>query len=136
MNAVKNRFESLKLTDKVSLVHIAHKGVKTAIFYSFAQAASLTEGFLASLLNMHPRTIQNYKEKQKKLDPPESEHLLKMIALYIKGEELFGNANEFNHWLNKPFWKSDNKPSDLLITPGGIDILSDELDRLTHGYAV
>jgi uncharacterized protein (DUF2384 family) len=66
----------------------------------------------------------------------ESEHLLKLIALFTKGEELFGKVDEFNYWLQKPFWDSQEKPIDWLITPGGVDLISDELERLAHGYAV
>lgn len=133
---IRKKFGNLHPTNGLSLILAAHKGVRATVFYSFAHEAALTEGNLAALLNMHPRTIQNYKEKQKKLEPTESEHLLKLIALYIKGEEVFGNVTEFNFWLNKPSWRSKEKPYDFLITPGGVDLLSEELDRLAHGYPV
>lgn len=64
------------------------------------------------------------------------EHLLKLIALYTKGEELFGNITEFNYWLKKPFWNSVESPMDWLDTPEGVDLVTNELNRLVHGYAV
>jgi uncharacterized protein (DUF2384 family) len=82
------------------------------------------------------RTISNYKEQQKPLEPAQSEHLLKLIALFGKGEEIFGNVNEFNYWLQKSFWNAKERPIDWLITPGGVDLIMDELDRLAHAYAV
>jgi uncharacterized protein (DUF2384 family) len=107
------------------------------LFYSFATESKLSIKDLAELIHLHPRTIQNYSERNKAMDPVESEHLLKIIALYMKGEAIFGNIDEFNYWLQKPFWttkeQQKEKPADLLITPGGV---SDELDRLAYGYAV
>ena len=66
--------------------------------------------------------------------PVQSEHLLKLIALYDKGDQVFGNIDEFNYWLNKPFWGSSEKPLDWLITPGGVDLVILEMDRLAYGY--
>ena len=88
------------------------------------------------MINISSRTIHNYKEQQKPLDPVQSEHLLKLIALFGKGEDIFGNIDEFNYWLQKPFWNSKEKPIDWLTTPGGVDLVMDELGRLSHGYAV
>jgi putative toxin-antitoxin system antitoxin component (TIGR02293 family) len=130
------RFQDLGLESPAKIVFSARKGIMPSLFYSFAQSVKMSEKNLARLLHTHSRTIGNYRELQKKLDPVVSEHLLKLIALFIKGEQLFGNVDEFNYWLQKPFWNNTEKPVDWLITPGGVDLLSDELDRLAHGYAV
>lgn len=86
--------------------------------------------------NLSSRTISNYKESKKNLDPLYGEHLLKMIALYEKGEQILGNVDEFNYWLRKPFWNSNETPSDWLGTGGGVDFLTEELDKLAQGYPV
>lgn len=86
--------------------------------------------------NLSSRTISNYKESKKNLDPLYGEHLLKMIVLYEKGEQIFGNVDEFNYWLRKPFWNSNETPSDWLGTGGGVDFLTEELDKLAQGYPV
>jgi uncharacterized protein (DUF2384 family) len=80
------------------------------------------------------RTISNYKEQKKSLEPLYSEHLLKLIALFEKGEEIFGSIDEFNYWLKKPFWDSDEKPIDWLVTSGGVDLVTEEIDQLAQGY--
>lgn len=136
MDAVRKRFKSLGLNNNLQIVYSARKGIRPSVFYSFARAVKMTEQNLATLLHLHPRTIQNRRKQQKNLDPVESEHLLKLIALFARGEELFGSVDEFNNWLHKPSWNNKEKPIDLLITPGGTDIMSDELERLAHGYAV
>ncbi len=69
-------------------------------------------------------------------EPVPSEHLVKLIALFEKGEETFGNVNEFNYWLRKPFWNGSERSVDWLVTSGGVDFVSEELDRLAHGYTL
>jgi putative toxin-antitoxin system antitoxin component (TIGR02293 family) len=134
--SIRDRFKSLDLQSAFELVVHARKGIKPKLFYEFADAINIPEKKLALLINISSRTIHNYKEQQKPLDPIQSEHLLKLIALYREGEDLFGNIEEFNYWLQKPFWNSKEKPIDWLTTPGGVDLVKDELGRLSHGYAV
>lgn len=134
--SVSNKFRKLNLSDNTSIFFSARKGIKPTIFYHFAKLINMAEKELASIINLSARTVSNYEEQHKLLAPVESEHLLKLIALYSKGEEFFGNIAEFNYWLKKPFWNSDERPMDWLNTPGGVDLVMDELNRLAHGYAV
>lgn len=136
MDLVRKKFKNIDLKDQLSIVYSARKGIKPNVFYSFSDIAKIPESNLASLIHLHQRTIKNYKDQQKSLAPVESEHLLKLIALFIKGEELLGSVDDFNYWLQKPFWDSKEKPIDWLNTPGGVDLVSDELDQLSHGYAI
>ena len=136
MSAIRKKFDKLGLKDNLSIVHSARRGIRPTIFYSFAESAKLAEKDLAILIHLHPRTLRNYNNAQKNLDLVESEHLLKLIALYAKGEELMSNVAEFNNWLNSEVETLKGKPYELLSSPGGIDLVSDELDKLAHGYAV
>jgi putative toxin-antitoxin system antitoxin component (TIGR02293 family) len=134
--SIRDRFQRLDLQSAFEMVISARKGIKPKLFFEFADSINMPEKKLALLINISSRTIHNYKEQQKPLDPIQSEHLLKLIALYGKGEDIFGNIDEFNYWLQKPFWNSKEKPIDWLNTPGGVDLVMDELGRLSHGYAV
>ncbi|MDQ6845294.1 MAG: MbcA/ParS/Xre antitoxin family protein, partial [Bacteroidota bacterium] len=60
----------------------------------------------------------------------------KLINLYQQGEEIFGNIDEFNLWLKKPFLNNKLTPLNLMITTGGVDLISEELDKLAQGYPV
>lgn len=133
-SSLKAKFKAFPVENDVQLFSHARSGVSSLVFYQFAAAINMPDKSLAGLLNLSPRTISNYQEKQKPLAPAQGEHLLKLIALYNKGEELFGNIDEFSYWLNKPFWNSAEKPVDWLITPGGIDLVMLEMDRLAYGY--
>jgi putative toxin-antitoxin system antitoxin component (TIGR02293 family) len=133
-NSVRDRFSKLDLNSAFAIVFSARKGVKPKVFYDFAESIKMSEKNLALLLNLSSRTIGNYKARQKTLEPANSEHLLKLISLYALGEDIFGSIDEFNYWLQKPFWNAREKPIDWLVTPGGVDLVIDELGRLSHGY--
>ena len=87
----------------------AKAGVETGLFYAFAETIKMDNKSLASILHLSARTVSNYHQNNQALDPVQSEHLLKLIALYDKGSEVFGSIDEFNYWLNKPFWNADEK---------------------------
>jgi uncharacterized protein (DUF2384 family) len=59
-----------------------------------------------------------------------------LIALNKKGEEVFSSIKEYNYWLKKPFWNSEQKPIDWLITPDGVDLIMEEVDKLAQGYPI
>jgi uncharacterized protein (DUF2384 family) len=61
---------------------------------------------------------------------------LKLIKLYKKGEAVFGNIDEFNYWLRKPFWNARQSPMDWLSTPGGVDLVVKEIENIAEGYPI
>ncbi|MCF0071183.1 MbcA/ParS/Xre antitoxin family protein [Dyadobacter sp. CY261] len=132
--ALKSKFKDIDMDSNFAIVRSARKGLNTKVFYDFAGAIKMPEKRLAAIMNVSARTISNYKDAQKTLEPLYGEHLLKLIALFKKGEELLGSIDEFNYWLQKPFWNSAERPAEWLTTGGGVDFLSEELDKLAEGY--
>lgn len=124
----------MDLKSDLSIVYAARKGVRPHVFYSFSDVANIPEKNLAALLHMHPRTIHNYRTRRKTLNPVEGEHLLKLIHLFTTGEEVFGNIDQFIQWLKASNWSNNETPMDWLDTPGGVDLVLAELNRLAHGY--
>lgn len=120
----------------VNIVRYAIKGVDTKVFYAFANTIEMPDKYLAELINTSPRTLSNYKEQRKPLEPVKGEHLLKLIALFKKGEEVLGSLHDFQGWLLKPKLNAEKAPIDWLVTPGGVDLVSQELDRIAFGYPV
>lgn len=127
-------YRNFVIQNDYSLVKKAKSGIDTNVFYTFAESIKMPEKILASVLNLSPRTISNYRDSNKSLEPNQSEHLLKLIALFEKGKEYLGNIDEFNDWLEKPFWNSEEKPSDFLNTSGGVDLIANRLERMAQGY--
>jgi putative toxin-antitoxin system antitoxin component (TIGR02293 family) len=122
------------IENSAQIFKTAKVGVNTNVFYDFADTIKMRNSSLAGILQLSPRTVSNYHQNKQALAPVQGEHLLKLIALYEKGVDLFGSIDEFNYWLNKPFWNSTEKPVDWLVTPGGVGLVTDELDRLGYGY--
>jgi len=44
--------------------------------------------------------------------------------------------DEFNYWLKKPLWNSNEKPMDWLSTSTGVDLVMSEMNQLAEGYPV
>lgn len=133
---VKGSFKGYDVSNSYKLTATARKGISPQLFYDLATVIKMPEKNLADIIHISTRTVSNYKEDKKTLGPVQSEHLLKLIALYEKGEELFGNVDEFSYWLKKPFWGSAERPLDWLVTPGGIDLVMGELVKIAYGDAV
>lgn len=114
----------------------ARKGIDPTLFFDASKDFKLSIPQLEQILHISGKTIQNKLEKNIALGPVHSEHLLKLMALYKKGVQLFRTVDEFNHWLTKPFWFSKEQPLDWLVTPGGIDAIMDELVKMAYGDAI
>ena len=56
------------IKDDYSLVKKARNGVDTRVFYSLAETIKMPEKTLASVINLSPRTISNYRDQNKDLD--------------------------------------------------------------------
>ena len=129
-------FNRYSIQDDYKLLKKAREGLKTDVFYLLADAINMPEKTLASVINLSPRTISNYRDQEKGLDPIYSEHLLKLINLYNFGKDIFGNLDEFTLWMNRPFWNSEDKPIDFISTSGGVDLVYEEIEKLAQGYPV
>ena len=117
-----------------TMVNRAQSGLHATAFYDLIKISGLATEELAGLLDLSYKTIQRYQKDDKKLNAQQSERLLKMIALYQKAEEVFGDLKSFNRWLRKPSVGLGNQiPFSFLHTSGGIDLIREELLRIEHG---
>ncbi len=117
-----------------ALVHRAQNGISVSAFFDLLEIAELTSSELSSLLNVSYKTMQRYQKEDKKLSALNSEQVLKMIVLYQKAEEIFGDLSSFNRWLRKPAQGlGGQKPLQFMQTPGGIDLIYEELVRIEFG---
>lgn len=90
--------------------------------------------FAADLLDVSYKTVTRYQKEKKKLSPLQSEYILKTIVLFNKGNQVFGNKESFNRWLDKPAYGLGNRiPRHFITTVGGINFVIDELNRIAHG---
>ncbi len=89
---------------------------------------------MAGLLNVSLKSLNRYRQENKKLSPGKSERVLKLMKLYRKGEEIFGKVEEFRKWMDEPAYGLGYMiPETLLETSGGIDLIMEELTRIEFG---
>lgn len=120
--------------NEYTMAQKAQAGLSVSAFFDLANISGLTNQELSSLLDLSFKTIQRYQKENKKLNALNSEQLLKLIALYQKAEEVFGNVSSFDRWLRKQSDGLGNTiPFKFLQTPGGIDLIMDELYRIEYG---
>ena len=110
------------------------KGVSATTFFDIADLTGYKKDQLAEVFNTSVKTFQRYEREDKKLNPQDSEKVLKIIALFEKGTDVFGSIDHFRRWMDKPAYGiGEQVPFELLHTSGGIDLIMDELIRIEYG---
>lgn len=108
--------------------------IYAAAFDDMVAVSDYDKDFAADLLDVSYKTVTRYKKEKKKLSPLQSEYILKTIVLFNKGNQVFGNKESFNRWLDKPAYGLGNRvPRAFITTVGGINFIIDELNRIAHG---
>lgn len=124
-----------ELSNPVAMVMKAAEGLAVSVFDEILHVSALNKNQLAAFLDATPKTIDNYRLRRHKLGRIESEQLLQLMALYKKGQEIFGTSEAFNQWLKLPAAGLGGIiPFDhLLYTQGGINLVMEELIRIEYG---
>ncbi len=130
--AIYSRYKS-KITDPATIVFSAQKGVSATIFDDVVKLFGHKD-YMAEVVELTHKTINKYHTNGTKFSPIRSELMLKLVALYKKGVAIFGNRESFINWMSKPAYGIGNYvPLDLIKTSDGIDLITDELDRIQYG---
>ena len=127
-----NRYKKYR-NDPVRTVLAAHEGIPAYAFNDVTELFGYRER-IAGLLNVSIKTMKRYQDQKKKLDASSSEMLLKLVAIFAKGVEVFGERSAFLRWLEKPaYGLGKNIPFNLMKTSDGIDLVMEELIRIEYG---
>lgn len=120
--------------DRNRLVLAALRGVPALLFFDVADQTGYRREQLAEVFDTSLKTFQRYEREHRKLNPQDSEKVLKIQALFARGTEVFGSLDAFRRWMDKPAFGLGNQvPFSLLHTSGGIDLIMDELIRIDYG---
>jgi len=116
------------------LVLLAQQGLPAVKAQAVSSSLGLDATQMADILGITTKTFRHYQQEDKVLDAPRSEQLLKLAQVAELGREVFGDAESFTRWLQKPAYGLAGKlPTDLFYTGGGIDLVADELTRIAYG---
>lgn len=117
-----------------SIIDSINRGISFASFENIIKKYSFSLQNWADFLHISNKTLSRYQKESKTFDALQSERILQIEILYSKGEEVFGDRENFMKWLEtKNLALGDILPLDLLKTSFGINLLLDELVRIEHG---
>lgn len=123
-----------KLLDTVELLKLSRRGITINLFEEIVKANPYSMKEWSKFLHLTERTIQRYKKEKRKFDSLQSERIIEIAKLQLKGKEVFGSSENFNEWMNSKIISLGKiRPVELLDSSFGIDILMDELGRIEHG---
>jgi putative toxin-antitoxin system antitoxin component (TIGR02293 family) len=115
-------------------VNTIRNGIAFNAFEGILEKLSFTFSEWSSFLHISERTMQRYKKDQKKFDALQSEKILQITLLYKKGIDVFESKDNFNLWLSTPCVALGNvMPKSLLDSAFGIELVSDELNKIEYG---
>lgn len=123
-----------QIRGNISIVLNARKGLNASVLYDIILLTGFKKEQIATLFNTSAKTITRYTQEGKNLDVVDSEHALKLIALFKKGNEIFGELDAFRKWIMKPAYGLGWEiPAELMETSGGIELIMEELYRIEFG---
>lgn len=125
---------SFSIPDRYSITLKAQQGVKIKSVFDLVDISDYNKEFFANLLDVSTKTLDRYYAENKTLNPLNSEIVLKLMDLYSKGVEVFGDLASFRRWIEKPSYGLGNiKPVEFFSTSTGIDLVKEELQRIEYG---
>ncbi|MEI7503922.1 MAG: antitoxin Xre/MbcA/ParS toxin-binding domain-containing protein [Paludibacter sp.] len=120
--------------DIVSLINTVRNGINFNNFLSMVVGINFNLHEWSTILHLSDRTIQRYKKENITFEPLQSEKILQVALIFQKGQDVFGDAEKFNIWLdaeNQALGKV--KPKELLDNTFGIKMIEDELTKIEFG---
>ena len=123
-----NYFES-----PVNRLQVIKVGLSSKSLNDLLQISGSTRFDMAKNLDLTEPTLRKHLNNPKELSTSLSEHVLFLLELYNKGIDTFGSIDNFKNWLPQHNIGIDAKPSDLLDSITGINIVINELNRIDHG---
>lgn len=118
----------------INLLNRSKQGLSAKAALDFLSLSGFTQDEFQETFKTTVKTIQNHVTRELTLDAALSEKLLKSFALFDKGAEIFGSADNFHQWLGTPAYGLGNQlPFDLMDTITGIRLIEEELIRIEFG---
>lgn len=117
----------------VNRLQVIKGGLSSKSLDDLLQISGSTRFDMAKNLDLTEPTLRKHLSNPKELSTSLSEHVLFLLELYNKGIDTFGSIDNFKNWLPQHNIGIDAKPSDLLDSITGINMVINELNRIDHG---
>lgn len=121
------------INSQMDLFELTKKGLTKKALVNLAQYMHLSLASMTTILSITERTLQRKKDSDK-FSSFISDQILQLADVYIKGEEVFGTREQVSIWLTKPNKALGyKKPTELLSSSYGVQMVHDVLGRIEHG---
>lgn len=128
-NYISENVESL-----FDFIYIAREGINATVLTNFILYFNLSKSLTAEFLNISEPTLYRWTKANKTLDRNFSVKLFEIADLFLYGEEVFGNKDNFFKWLKLPNTALGGlEPQELIEIPGGVPKIKDILGRIEYG---
>ncbi len=122
-----------KVESVTDFINCIREGVPKKALDNLISVTGINAVEMAGIIRTSDRTLRRYSPKQR-LNAEQSERVIELAKVYSRGEEVFGNLDNFKEWMNSTVMALGNKkPKEFLDTSLGIEMLMDELGRIEHG---
>jgi putative toxin-antitoxin system antitoxin component (TIGR02293 family) len=119
-----------------SLINAIRSGVSFTNFNKLFNSFPFSQADWSWFLGMSERTMLRYRKEKKTFDKLQSEKILNIYLLYNRGEEIFGNKENFNTWLTTANIALGGEiPKKMLDNNFGIAFINDTLTRIEQGIS-
>ncbi|NQY07075.1 MAG: DUF2384 domain-containing protein [Flavobacteriaceae bacterium] len=123
----------IPLHDVYDFIELSRNGINKRNLLFLIKKIDFDLKQLADVLHVSERTLQRYTPS-KKLSSEASEKAIQLARLYCRGEEVFGDLEQFKKWMQYPNMALGNKePKYLLDTTFGFQLLNEELIKIEYG---
>jgi putative toxin-antitoxin system antitoxin component (TIGR02293 family) len=113
-------------------VHQVREGFPWLLYQDVMTDLGMTDQTAAGILHIPPRTLA--RRKGGRLDPQESERLLRLVRLVARATEVLGSRAKAMHWLAAPNRALEGTaPLSLLDTDIGTQEVEAVLTRIEQG---
>ena len=127
-------YSSLNQSDNYNIMQAVREGIPYYAFEKYVSKSPFNLSEWSELLGLSERSLQRYKKGNKPFDRLHSDRIIEIVLVLRKGVEVFGDEENFSHWMNsKIIALGGIKPKELLDSSFGIKLLNDELTAIDFG---
>jgi putative toxin-antitoxin system antitoxin component (TIGR02293 family) len=124
---------TFKVEEPLDFYVVADKGLAASVLQNFKASFSLGLSQIATILSSSEPTLYRRIKENKSLPKQEAIKLLEATDLFIYGEEVFGNREDFFKWTELPNTALGGlKPMEVIGYPEGISKVRDLLTRIEY----
>ncbi len=128
------KYINTSIESPFDFISIATKGIDAQVIANFRTHFNIPRDKTAEMLNVSAPTIYRWIREKKKLERNYSVQLFELTDLFLYGNEVFENNEDFFKWLRLPNTAFGGlEPQELLDIPGGISKVRDLLGRIEYG---